>query len=77
MLDLLAGWQPLTESYGCSLAQLVIAWTVAQPGITVALCGARKAANAIENAEAGTLALEASDLVRMRRDIEALAPLEP
>jgi len=77
VLDLLAGWQPLTESYGCSLAQLVIAWTVAQPGITVALCGARKAANAIENAEAGALAIEASDLVRMRRDIEALAPLEP
>ncbi|MDX9792397.1 MAG: aldo/keto reductase [Kiritimatiellia bacterium] len=77
VLDLLAGWQPLTESYGCTLAQLVIAWTVAQPGITVALCGARKAANAIENAEAGALAIEPSDLARMRRDIEALAPLEP
>ena len=55
----------------------MIAWTVAQPGITVALCGARKAANAIENAEAGALAIEPSDLARMRRDIEALAPLEP
>ena len=33
--------------------KIVIAWTIAQPGITVALCGARNAAQAEENAAGG------------------------
>ena len=77
VLNLLAGWQPLTEKYGCTVAQLVIAWTVAQPGIAIALCGARKTANAIENAGAGAVTIEPDDLARMRREVEALAPLNP
>ncbi|MGC4119341.1 MAG: aldo/keto reductase [Myxococcales bacterium] len=72
VLDLLAGWKPLTEKYQCTLGQLVIAWTVAQQGVTVALCGARKAANALENAKAGDLELEPADRTRMRRDVERL-----
>lgn len=72
VLDLLAGWKDLTERYSCSLGQLVIAWTVQQPGVTVALCGARKAANAEENAKAGDLKIAEADLARMRRDVEAL-----
>ena len=35
-------------------AQIVIAWTLPQPGITFALCGARNPEQAIENARAGT-----------------------
>ena len=72
VLDLLSGWKDLTARYGCTLGQLVIAWTVSQPGVTVALCGARKAANALENAKAGDLVLEPADAARMRRDVEAL-----
>ncbi len=72
VLDLLAGWKGLTEKYRCSLAQLVIAWTVAQQGVTSALCGARKAANAADNARAGDLELEAADRSRMCADVEAL-----
>lgn len=72
VLKMLAGWSDLTSGYGCSLSQLVIAWTVAQPGITVALCGARKAAHAVENAEAAGLTISAGHLARMRADIEAL-----
>ncbi|MCX6993777.1 MAG: aldo/keto reductase [Kiritimatiellaeota bacterium] len=72
VLDLLAGWRDLTEKHHCTLSQLVIAWTVAQPGVTVALCGARKAEHAVENARAGFLTLEAAELARMRKEVEAL-----
>jgi methylglyoxal reductase len=76
VLDMLDGWKTLTEKYNCNLAQLVIAWTVEQPGITFALCGARKPEHSTQNAVGGTLILEADDIVKMRSDVEALgAPL--
>ena len=75
VLDMLAGWRALTQKYNCSLSQLVIAWTLAQPGLTVALCGARKVANAIENAGAGSIVLAPEDVALIRRDAEAIAPL--
>jgi len=75
VLDLLAGWEKLTRKYACTLSQLVIAWTIAQPGLTVALCGARKVANAVENAGACALELEPQDIALMRADAEAVAPL--
>ncbi|MDD2598405.1 MAG: aldo/keto reductase [Kiritimatiellae bacterium] len=76
VIKLLSAWEPLTQQYNCTLAQLVIAWTIAQPGVTVALCGARKYENAIENAGAGALKIVPDDLARMRREVEAIAPLE-
>jgi methylglyoxal reductase len=72
VLDMLAGWDDLTEKYRCTLSQLVIAWTVEQPGVTHALCGARKAEHSRENAAAGDLVLEQEDIARIRRDVEAL-----
>jgi aryl-alcohol dehydrogenase-like predicted oxidoreductase len=48
--------------HDASIAQVVIAWTLAQPGITFALCGARNAAQALDNAGAGTLRLSVDDL---------------
>ena len=32
---------PIAEAHGATPAQIVIAWTLQQPGITFALCGAR------------------------------------
>ena len=72
VLDLLAGWIDLTGKYDCTLAQLVIAWTLAQPGVTHALIGARTVAQVVENARAGALQLAPADLARMRRDTLAL-----
>lgn len=57
-----AALQPLADHHGASVAQLVIAWTLQQPGITFALCGARDPRQALDNARAGTLALSAADL---------------
>ena len=72
ILDMLAGWQDLTDQYDCTLAQLTIAWTVAQPGVTVALCGARRVDQAIDNAGAGDLKLEPADVDQIRNDVLSL-----
>jgi len=72
VLALLDGWRDLTAQYQCTLAQLVIAWTIRQPGVTCALCGARRPAVAMENAGAGGIPLAAEDTARIRRDAEAL-----
>ena len=69
---MLAGWSDLLEKYACSPAQLVIAWTLSQPGMTHVLCGARTAEQARHNAAAGDITLEAGDLKRMRKDAQAL-----
>lgn len=53
---------PLTERHDASLAQIVIAWTLQQPGITFALCGARNPQQALDNAAAGRIALSRNDL---------------
>lgn len=57
--------EPLTKARDTSVGQLVIAWTIAQPGITYALCGARDAGQAVENARAGTLALNVEELAML------------
>ena len=55
--------KPLAESKGASLSQLVIAWTIRQPGITVALVGARNAAQAIQNARAAQISLKHEEIL--------------
>ena len=78
VLDLLASWQDLTGKYRCTLSQLVIAWTAAQPGVTHVLAGARTVAQLSENAKAAELDPEPADLDRMRGDVIALGePVKP
>ncbi len=72
VLPLLAGWSDLTDRYQCTLAQLVIAWTIAQAGITHVLVGGRTPAQVIENARGGTLVLDPTDVARMRREVVAV-----
>jgi len=72
VLDMLANWKDLTAKYGASLAQLVIAWTAAQPGATHVLCGIRNRAQLRDNLGAARIALEPEDMARIRRDVVAL-----
>ncbi|MDB5004910.1 MAG: aldo/keto reductase [Mucilaginibacter sp.] len=44
--------KPIANEKHITLGQLVILWTLAQPGITITLVGARNAEQAIENAKA-------------------------
>jgi aryl-alcohol dehydrogenase-like predicted oxidoreductase len=70
---LLAGFKPIALERDISLAQLVIAWTLVQPGITYALCGARNVQQAIENAQAGDIVLTEEELTCMNEVIEQYA----
>lgn len=54
--------KPLADEKQASLGQLVIRWTVEQPGITIALVGARDAEQAIQNAKAMDIKLSTEEL---------------
>ncbi len=54
--------RPIAEAHSASEAQIVIAWTLQQPGITFSLCGARSPQQARENAQAGRIRLSGEEL---------------
>lgn len=64
--------RPVAEEKNCSLAQLVLRWTVEQPGITIALAGARNAEQAIANAKAIEVALNAEEIAFINEQLEGL-----
>ena len=41
-LDFVDSLRPIASDADLTVSQLVIAWTLAQPGISVALCGGRR-----------------------------------
>ena len=63
---LLDQFRPIANAHKISLAQLAIAWTVAQQGCTHVLVGARTPEQAGENAGAGSVQLSADELRQMR-----------
>jgi methylglyoxal reductase len=63
--EMLDRMQPVAGKYSFTDGQLAIAWTLAQPGITHALVGARDEGQAAENARAGGVLLEAADVRRV------------
>lgn len=68
----LASIRPIAGAHDATLAQLVIAWTVAQPGITAALVGARDAEQAVANAKGAAVELSAEELAEINRKLDAL-----
>jgi len=61
--------QPISEQHKASMAQIVIAWTLAQPGITFALCGARNPEQALDNARAGEVKLSRDEVAALDKAI--------
>lgn len=61
---------PVARDYGISLAQLMIAWTVAQDGVTFALCGARDSQQAQENAHAGSVTLSDAAITTVTDEVD-------
>jgi aryl-alcohol dehydrogenase-like predicted oxidoreductase len=53
--------RPMAAAYGISLGNLAVAWTLAQPGVTATIVGARDAAQAVENAKAASVRLSPAD----------------
>ncbi|HTI92226.1 MAG TPA: aldo/keto reductase [Puia sp.] len=62
----------LASDKGASLAQLVIRWTLDRPGITIALVGARNAAQAVQNAGAIRLKLSPEEIQLINEKLEAM-----
>ncbi len=54
--------KPLAEEKNATIGQLVIRWTVEQPGITIALVGARNTFQAVQNAKALDIKLSAEEV---------------
>jgi aryl-alcohol dehydrogenase-like predicted oxidoreductase len=55
--------KPLADDKGATLGQLVLRWTVEQPGITIALAGARDAQQALQNAAAMDFELTPEEII--------------
>ena len=57
--------RPVAERLGITLAQLALAWNVAQPGVTSAIAGSRDPGHVQANAAAGDLELDAETLAEL------------
>ncbi len=64
--------KPMASDKNATLSQLVIRWTIEQPGITIALVGARNAAQAVENAKAAQLKLSSEEISFINSALEKL-----
>ncbi|KAA9356965.1 aldo/keto reductase [Larkinella humicola] len=63
---------PMAEQKQVSLSQLVIRWTIDQPGITVALVGARNAEQAVQNAKAIDVRLTAEETAFINQQLDSV-----
>ncbi|MGR4868784.1 aldo/keto reductase [Variovorax sp. LARHSF232] len=57
--------EPLRKRLGCSYSEMMIAWTLGQGSVSLALCGARTVAQARQNAAAGDVTLDADALAQI------------
>jgi len=66
--------RPMAETKGTTLGQLVLRWTLAQPGITVTLVGARNPEQAVQNAKAIDVQLSFEEIDFINKQLRALEP---
>lgn len=66
------GIQPIAARLGATVAQVAIAWVLAQPGVSAAIAGSRDGRHMNENAEAAAL-----DLTGVLDELDALIPMGP
>jgi len=73
VLAMLDKMRPIADQQGLTLAQLVIAWTLSQPGLTHTLVGARNPQQAEENAAAGNGTLSREELETLNQIVSSQA----
>lgn len=66
--------KPIANKYGATLGQLVLNWTMQQPGITAVLVGARDANQVKENAKAAELNVSKQDIDEINSLLVSLEP---
>ncbi len=64
--------RPIADAKRATLGQLVLRWTIEQPGITIALAGARNERQALENAAAGEITLDQGELAFIAGQLKTL-----
>lgn len=69
-LALVERLRPIAARHGCDLAALAVAWTLATPGVTAAIVGARRPAQVDGWAPAASVRLSPDDLADIERAIE-------
>ena len=73
VLAMLEPMRPIADTHNLSLTQLTMAWTLAQPGCSHVLCGARNAQQAVDNAGAGSVELSADELGTITEAVRSFA----
>ncbi len=68
----LASIKPIADAKGLSIGQLVLLWTIEQPGITIALAGARNVEQATQNAKATDAKLTAAEVGAITAELDKL-----
>jgi aryl-alcohol dehydrogenase-like predicted oxidoreductase len=63
---------PVAKSYDLTLGQLVLAWTLCRPGITITLAGARNPQQVKENIVAANIRLKQADIEKINGLLEEL-----
>ncbi|QDW27566.1 aldo/keto reductase [Pedobacter sp. KBS0701] len=66
----LAKIKPLADEKNATLSQLVLRWTIERPGITIALVGARNEKQAVQNAEAINVKLNAEEIQFINTELQ-------
>ncbi len=72
VLEAVQRLKPLAERAGCSIAQLAIAWVLAQPGIASAIVGASRPDQLKETAAAADLSIEPALLAEAAAILEGV-----
>ena len=75
--DLLGQIKPIAEKYNATLAQVVINWTINQPGIGCVLVGARNEQQVKDNVGALSFTLEADDIRKITATADQFSLAEP
>jgi aryl-alcohol dehydrogenase-like predicted oxidoreductase len=65
--------KPLAVKKRTTLAELVLRWTIEQPGITIALAGARNERQSVENAGAINVSLSADEIEFITKELSLLS----
>jgi len=70
-LAIVEALRPIAARLGIAMAQLALAWNVAQPGVTSAIAGSRDPGHARDNATAGDVQLDAPTLAEIEAALAA------
>ena len=71
-MDVMDQWKPLCEKYNCTIANLSLAWILAQGDFINLLSGSTTVGQIAENVKSTEIELDPSDVAAMREMVEAI-----